>query len=420
MRPKRMRRNVRTTLIAAAALALVASRSSAQEWTRFRGPNGTGISAAKSIPVQLSPGDYNWTVELPGRGHSSPVVWGNRVFVTSAEEQTGKRHLLCLSTKDGKELWRRTYDFKPYHLHDFNAAAASTPTADSERVYVVLPEDGRFLVAAIDHQGREVWQRDLGAFPTQHGGSSSPILVGDVLVINNEPEDANGSLVGLDRKTGAILWQRKRNSQACPYATPAVYQPPDGPAEVIFASTAHGLTSVDPETGDLNWEADGLTKLRCVASPLIVDGLVYQASGVGDGSRQAVAVRPGSKKSGTAAKVEYRIARGPSYVPTPIAVSGRIYAWGDAGIVTCMKAATGEIVWQERVGGSYFGSPVCADGKLYAISAKGELVVIEAGEQFKILGRSDLGEGSHATPAISDGIMYLRTTSHLISVGGRK
>jgi outer membrane protein assembly factor BamB len=348
------------------------------------------------------------------------VIWGGKLFVTSAEEQTGKRHLLCLSTKDGKELWRRTYDFKPYHLHDFNAAAASTPTVDSERVYLVLPEDGRFIVAALDHEGREVWKRDFGAFPTQHGGSSSPIVVGDVLIINNEPEDAQGSLAGLDRKSGSILWQRKRNSQACPYATPAVYQPAGGSPEVIFASTAHGLTSLDPKTGEVNWEADNLTKLRCVASPIIIGDLVYQASGQGDGGRQAVAVRPGSKKSGSEPKVEYRIARGPSYVPTPIAVNGRIFAWGDSGIVSCIKAATGDIVWQERVGGNFFGSPVCVDGKLYAISAKGEVVVIDAGDQFKVLGRSDLGEGSHATPAVSNGVMYLRTTSHLISLGGKK
>jgi outer membrane protein assembly factor BamB len=156
-----------------------------------------------------------------------------------------------------------------------------------------------------------------------------------------------------------------------------------------------------------------------VASPLVVDGMVYQASGQGDGGRQAVAVRPG-KKGEAEAKVAYNIARGPSYVPTPIAVNGRIYAWGDAGIVTCLKASTGEVLWQERVGGNFFGSPVCVDGKLYAVSAKGEVVVIEAGEAFKILGRSDLGEGSHATPAVSDGVMYLRTTSHLISVGGKK
>jgi len=401
-------------------LLFLACRSTAQEWTRFRGPNGSGISAATTVPAQFSPGDYNWRVELPGRGHSSPIVWGGKLFVTSAEEQTGKRHVLCLSTKDGKELWRRTYDFKPYHLHDYNASAASTPTVDSERVYVVMPEDGRFIVAALDQQGREVWTRDLGSFKTQHGGSSSPILVDGVLIVNNEPEDSQGSLVGLDRATGKVLWQRKRSSMACPYATPTVYQPTGGPAEVVFASTAHGLTSLDPRTGELNWEVPGLTKLRCVASPLIVDGLVYQASGQGDGGRQAVAVRPGSKKAGTEPKVAYNIARGPSYVPTPIAVDGRIYAWGDAGIVSCIRAATGETIWQERVGGNFFGSPVCVGGKLYAVSAKGEVVVIEAGETFKVVGRSDLAESSHATPAVSDGVMYLRTTSHLISVGGKK
>ncbi len=412
---------VRMFTLALLAGFLITSRiGSSQEWTRFRGPNGTGVSAATTIPIQFSAGDYNWRVELPGRGHSSPVVWGSRIFITSAEEQTGKRHVLCLSTKDGKELWRRTYDFKPYHLHDFNAAAASTPTVDAERVYLIMPEDGAFIVAALDHEGREIWKRNLGAFPTQHGGSSSPILIGSILIVNREPEDADGSLLGLDAKTGQTIWKRDRHSMACPYATPAVYQPAGGPAEVVFASTAHGITSLDPATGELNWEAPGLTKLRCVASPIIADGLIYSASGQGDGARLGIAVRPGSKQGKIEPKVEYKITRGPSYVPTPIAVNGRIYAWGDAGIVTCIKAATGDIAWQERVGGNFFGSPVCINGKLYAVSAKGEVVVIETGDQFKQLGRSDLGEPSHATPAVSDGVMYLRTTSHLISVGGKK
>jgi len=393
----------------------------AQEWTRFRGPNGTGISKATTIPVRFTPAEYNWRVPLPGVGHSSPVIWGERLFLTSADEEKGKRYLLCLSAADGRRLWTRSYDFTAYSHHEFNTAASSTPVVDAERVYVVWTTHEQFTVLALDHNGKEVWKRDLGRFPTQHGGAASPILVGDILIVTMEPEDASGLLLGLDRKTGATRWQRPRSGGPAPYATPILYEPEDGPAEVIFVSTANGITGLDPMTGAVNWELSSLFNLRCVASPIQAGGLILVTAGQGGGARQAAAVQPGSKKAGTDARLAYKLPRGPSYIPTPIAVGDRVFFWGDSGIVMCVKASTGEQVWQERVGGGdYFGSPVCVDGKLYAMSAKGELAVIEASDRFKLLARNDLGEPSHATPAVSNGVMYLRTLSHLISVGGKK
>jgi outer membrane protein assembly factor BamB len=152
---------------------------------------------------------------------------------------------------------------------------------------------------------------------------------------------------------------------------------------------------------------------------VLVGDLVFGTAGNGGGDRQAVAVHVGAR-GGEAPKLAYQFTRGASYVPTPILVGERLYLWGDGGIVTCIRAGTGEVLWTERVGGNYFGSPICVSGKLYAMSARGELVVIDGGDQFKLLARSDLGEASHATPAVADGIMYLRTETHLLSVGGKK
>jgi len=416
-----LRRNRSAAACILGLSALVLSRSaSAQEWTRFRGPNGTGMGAAASIPAQFSPAHYNWRVALPGEGHSSPVLWGKRIFVTSAEEEKNKRHLLCLNAADGKILWTRSYDYQPYRRHGFSSAANTTPATDARRVYVLWPTPDAFLVIALTHDGREVWRRDLGKVATQHGAGTSPVVYDGLLLFAAEPDGGEGALFALDCETGKTRWKRDRASKDAPYSVPLIFRPRGGgaaAAQVVFTSTSHGVTGLDLKTGAVVWEVTDLFRARCVGSPILVGDLIFATAGNGGGDRQAVAVRPSA--GGDKAEVAYRMPRGASYVPTPIAVGEHIFLWGDGGIVTCVKAATGETVWQERVGGNYLGSPVCAGGKLWAMNTRGELVVIEAAGVFKLVARNDLGEPSHATPAIAGGVMYLRTRSHLISLGGK-
>jgi outer membrane protein assembly factor BamB len=402
----------------------------AQEWTRFRGPNGSGIGAATAMPVTVTEADYNWRVRLPGSGHSSPVLWGRKLFLTSAEETQGKRHLLCLDAADGRTLWTRTYDFAKYAHHQFNSFAASTPAVDAERVYILWTEPAKVSLHALDHNGREVWMRELGSFRTVQGAGASPIVVGDVVIVahdqeSREPDPATGAppesfWIGLDCKTGAVRWKTPYpSSPSAAYGTPILYQPEGSPPEVIFSSIAHGITSLDPRTGERNWSLAAIFTERPVASPVLSHGLLFQTVGSGGGEKQLVVVRPGSKAPRRAAEVAYRMPRDISYVPTPVAYGDHVFFLGDGGVMTIVKAATGEQVAKGRVGGTFFGSPVCVNGKLYAMDAKGDLVVVEASERMTVLGRSPLGEGSHATPAIAGGVMYLRTMSHLISVGGR-
>lgn len=414
-----MKRNIRNALFAT-LLVSFCNVGQAQEWTRFRGPNGTGISKATGLPVTFTEKEFNWKVTLPGGGHSSPVLWGKKIFLTSGEEDKGKRHVLCLDAADGKTLWTKSYDFKTYHHHEFNTVASATPAVDAERVYTTWATHESFTVVALDHTGKELWKTELGAYETMHGGAASPVLVGDLVIVVKEPEDGNGALVALDNKTGSIRWKRERLSKSAVYSTPILYQPKDGPEELIFTSTAHGFTSLNPKNGEVNWEIRDVFRVRCVASPVQVGDLLFGEAGNSSGERQAVVVRPGSAKNGAAASVVYQVGRGVSYVPTPIVVGKNLYLWGDSGIVTCIEGESGKQVYMERVGGNFFGSPVYADGKLWAMSTKGELVVIAASDKFEVLGRTDLGEMSHATPAIADGVLYLRTQSHLISVGGKK
>jgi outer membrane protein assembly factor BamB len=408
------------------ALVLVGVRGAeAQEWTRFRGPNGSGVSNATTVPVQIGASDINWTASLPGKGHSCPVVWGNKLFLLSADPESLTRFVVCVDTRNGKELWRQSYPFTKHNKHKFNTFASATPTVDRDGVYVVWSNPEAFLVLAFDHKGKELWKRDLGAFVTQHSGAASPILFGDVLIVGREQEEGEGILLGLNRKTGANVWQKTRPAKNAIYATPLIYRPKSGPAEVIFTSTLHGITSLNPLTGELNWEASDVFKYRCVASPILAGDVVFATAGQGGGgtTAQAVGVRPGSRQGNVPPKVEYQPARGFSYVPTPIAVGEYIFFWNDAGIVTCIKAATGEELWKERVGGDFFASPIAVNGKLYGINAHGELVVLEAGPKFKVLARYAFeggGDAFHATPGVANGVLYVRSESHLFSVGGKK
>src|ERR1044071_539539 len=171
------------------AIPLTFGRAGAQEWTRFRGPNGTGISAATTVPIQFSEGDYNWKVSLPGKGHSSPVVWGKRIFLTSAEEDRGKRHMLCLSAADGSTLWDSVENFTPYKHHDLNTCASSSPTVDEKCVYFLWATRDGVVAEAWTHDGKPVWKRDLGKLAIQHGIGTSPVIVGNILAFSVTQEE---------------------------------------------------------------------------------------------------------------------------------------------------------------------------------------------------------------------------------------
>lgn len=409
-------------LLASMSAALLSSPLKGQEWTRFRGPNGTGQGKPLNLPDALTEKDFRWKISLPGFGHSSPVLWGKKLFVTSANPDQKKRYLQCINADTGSPLWTQEWKFAPYHRHEYNSFASSTPTVDSGQVYVLWQTPESVVLYALDHKGNRIWERELGKLSLQHGGGSSPIVVEDTVIVSVEQEGAGnrGSLFGVDRKTGDIRWQTPREpSQGAPYATPLVNRTEDGKTEVIFASTSHGFTSLDPKTGSRNWEVSGLFPVRCVTSPIRIGDLVLATCGTGGGDRSAVALRLPSRASGKTAEVAYRIPKGVSYVPTPIVSEGRIYFWGDNGIVSCYEGATGKELWRERVGGDYFGSPVLCNGKIYALGTRGELTAISAGGTFKLIGKLETGEPSNATPAIANGTLYVRTESRLIAIGGK-
>jgi outer membrane protein assembly factor BamB len=414
-----------SVLVGLLAIALMQSASAVEsqgEWTRFRGPNGSGLSNATTIPTKFSEKDYNWKIKVPGVGYGSPVIWGKKVFVVSANKKTAERHLVCLSATDGSITWTKSFASQPYRLHRYNNYGTTTPAVDKDHVYMYWVTEKTVSVAAIDHAGKEVWQRDLGPFKSSHGGGTSPILYKDMVILAND-QVGKSFLVALDAKTGKDRWRiaRKSVKNGTAYAVPCIFSPKGGKPQLIFTSRADGMIGVDPETGKPIWELSDLFDLRVVSSPVIASGLVFGTCGQGGGGTRFVAVRPGTPDSAGSAKVVYDKKKAIPYVTTPLAYGDLLFTINDGtGVATCFHAPSGDVKWQKRLDGSFFGSTVCVNGVIYTINKEGNVVIFKAADKFELLSIHSLGEKSYSTPAIAGGRMYLRTENHLVSIGGNR
>jgi outer membrane protein assembly factor BamB len=391
--------------------------TSAQEWTRFRGPNGAGVSSATTVPTRWTDVDYNWRVDLPGFGHSSPVLWDKNLFITWGDEETGDRTVACYDATSGKEHWSRRFAAAQHPKHKLNSFASPTPTVDADRVYLAWGTPDEIVAMALDHAGKELWRRDLGPFKAGHGFGVSPVLCNDLVVMPIEHQ--NSFWTALDKGTGEYRWRVDRESKLH-YATPCVFARPHRPDELIFTNWEYGICGVDPTTGEINWKFDVFDKSHIessIASPIVADDLVIGVCGYLGRGHETIAVRPSA--AGTSEQnVVWRITRAAPLCPTPLVGKGLLFLWSDNGIVTCANVRTGKTHWQKRVGGTYYSSPICVANHIYNTSVDGECVVIEASKEYRLVARNDLGEGSHATPAVADGVMYLRTFSRLFSLGG--
>jgi len=389
--------------------------AAAQDWPRFRGLNGAGVSPTNVVWTEK---DQLWKTKLPGKGHSSPVLWGNRLFITSGDQQTGQRHLICLNATDGNQLWTRSFPVANHRQHEDNSWASGTPAVDERHVYVPWASPKDYLVVALDHAGNEKWRVDLGPFNSGHGFGVS-LIVHDGLVIVPNEQEGKSMLVAFDRDSGKERWQVKRRSKTT-YSTPCVWKQKDRPTEIIFGNYEHGVTSVDPKSGAINWEMDVFDKRHMetsIASCLISGDLVIGCSGWLGVRKEVIAVRPPGP--GGKAEVAWKITRGSPLVPTPLVRGDFIFLWEDDGIVTCADVSTGNTHWQERVDGNFYASPICAGNRLINVTRTGEVVTLAAGKQFEELGRFSLGEGSFSTPAIVGDVLYVRTFHHMLAFKGQ-
>ncbi|GIW82968.1 MAG: hypothetical protein KatS3mg105_4775 [Gemmatales bacterium] len=246
-----------------------------------------------------------------------------------------------------------------------------------------------------------------------------PIIYRDLLIVPND-QDGDSSIVALDKMTGKIRWQVPRKGKTS-FATPCVFQGANGPDQLILTNWIPGITSLDPKTGKVFWESDVFYKKHTetsIGSPIVAGDLVLGSAGWLSVNYEIIAVRAVPTSRSKPGQKVYTINRSAPLVLTPLAKDDLLFIWTDTGIVSCADVQTGKIHWRERVGGSYYGSPVWVDGRLYCVSRDGMVVVLSASKKFSLLAKNRLPEGSHATPAIAGGRMYLRTFGHLISVGG--
>lgn len=411
-------------------VATAASGAVGQEWTRFRGPNGSGVSEAADIPVQFSETDFNWKCDLPGTGISSPVIWGKKVFVLSANPTDATRYVLGISSDDGQIAWKKEFPSKSHHLHPRNTYATSTPAVDEERVYVAWSNPDETILRAFDHEGNDVWSRDLGTWVSDHGFGTSPIVYKDLVILHNSQQgDAKPGQDGFkpgksrmqafDRRTGKDAWSTELVASNVCYSVPIIYQAPGADTdELICMSTSEGVFSLDPLTGKKNW-SHGSFKMRTVNSPIVAGGLILGSTGSGGyKSNYAVAVRPGKQP-----ELAYELQTGKDfkapYVPTFIADGDTVFCFHDDNFVSCIDAKTGKTHWVTRSGFSLDSSPIRIRDKIYAVDLNGDVWVIASDKQaYRVLAKNPLGEPTRATPAVSGGRLYIRTESHLFSIGG--
>ena len=322
--------SLRACLSLLGLLGLSLPSAIAQEWTRFRGPNGAGVSNATTIPTSWTEKDFAWKVSLPGKGHSSPVLWGDRLFVTAGDRKSGKRIVLCLDADTGRTLWTKEFDAKSYSMHQRNSVATATPTVDGQRVYLTWATPDRVTAMALDHDGKLVWDVDLGPFKSQHGFGVSPILFDGLLILAND-QDNGGSLIALDAATGKQQWKVPRKSKNATYATPCVYQSGTRPAELILTNWQLGVSAVNPKNGEINWEIsvfDRDRNERSIASPVIAGDLILGSCGFTTAQKHLVAVRPDADGK---PKEVWRLERGVPHIPTPLVKDGMIFLCGDQG-----------------------------------------------------------------------------------------
>jgi outer membrane protein assembly factor BamB len=414
------RLGLRLTLLLAGA-AVLAAAARADNWPRFRGPQGAGVSDDRNIPVRWD--DHTgvlWKVALPGIGHSSPVVWGDRLFLESATTDGKERMLLCLDAPTGKVRWTRTVPGSRARMNRLNSLASPTPATDGQRVYALFWDGQDIALHAYDLDGKLAWKTPLGDFKSQHGVGQSPIVYDGKVYLAND-QDGSAAVVALDAATGEVTWRTPREAFRSCYSTPFVLDnPADGP-ELIVASTA-GISAYDPKTGTANWSwhwaFDGMA-LRTVGSPVVAGGLIVANSGDGSGLRSTVAVRVGRKGADSRNSLvwEDRKKRETPYVPCYLARGDYLYYVTDLGVAGCREARSGRVVWTERLSRGFTASPLLIDGKVYACDNEGDVYVFAAEPAFRKLATNALGEPVSATPAVADGRLFVRGSEHLFCIG---
>ena len=385
----------------------------ARYWPRWRGPSGQGVVEETGYPDRWSDTtNVFWKRPVPGRGHSSPIVWGDRIFLTTSRDRGRRVSILSFRRSDGALLWQADApNGRAERHHGKNSPSSATVTTDGERVYASFGSRG---MLAVDFDGNVVWHRDLGRIDNYHGPAGSPLLYRDSVIIY---QDQNGGafVTALDARTGETRWRTERAARVG-WGTPIAISV--GDHDELIVSSQRLVQSYDPSTGEELWRCGGMLR-EVIPTPAVGHGLVYCASGR---AGPTLAIRPGGRGDVTRTHVEWSTTRGSPFVPSPMVHGDYLYQINDmSSIITCLNARTGETVWQERLGRprreGISASPIIVDDKLFVTNDEGQTFVLKTGPDFELLHVNDIGTRTLASPALVDGIWYIRTENELFAIG---
>ena len=416
--PHRVRGDRMTSVVARAIaltllLALTRVSAGADDWPQFRGPTGQGHSTERGLPLEWSElRNVIWKTPVPGRGWSSPVVAGGRVWVTTTvKTRGGSLRALAFDVETGREVVNvEVFQIRSADLiNPKNSLASPTPIVEGDRVYVHFGADG---TAALTTSGDIVWKTRL-PYESQHGNGGSPVLYGDLLIVNCDGGNT-AFVVALDKQTGKVRWKTYRREPADQaYSTPLVIRV--GERDEIVSVGAYRAAAYDPQSGKEIWRVRYDEGFSNVPRPVYAHGLVYIATGFQQPS--ILAVRADAAGDVTKTHIAWTLKRGAPLTPSPLVVGDEIYVVNDAGIASCLDAKTGEAHWVQRLGGAYSASPVFADGRIYFLSEDGITTVIAPGKEFRRLAQNGLDGDTLASMAVSSGSIFIRTGTHLYRIG---
>jgi len=406
-------------------LALMAFNSTlAENWPCFRGPTRQGISNEKDVPLEWSQtSNILWKRPIPGEGWSSPIVFDDRVFVTTATDAGASYHLLCLERLTGTVLWdKQVLRQKPGHKQNFNSYASSTPVTDGQKVYV-LAFDG--TLAAVSMEGNVIWTYCDFEYYSEHGLGVSPILYRDLLIV---PFDGSSSgpdkklgwqkpwdqalILALDKNTGEVRWRGQRGSSRIAHITPQVLS--ENGRDQLVSSAGDVVQGFNLKTGERIWTVSSPGE-GVVPSVVIGDGLIFTTSGFGDSTIRAV--RTGGKGDVTKTHIAWESKDDVSKIPSMLYVRPFLFLVTETGVAKCLRAETGEVLWRERLEGRYSASPIWVDGRIYFLSEQGKTTVVQAGGEFKVLAENELEEKCGASPAVSQKHIFIRSKNNLYCIG---
>jgi outer membrane protein assembly factor BamB len=393
-------------------VAIAAMQVRADDWPQFRGPGGQGHAGDTGLPVAWSESqNVRWKTPVPGRGWSSPIVSGGRVWLTtSVAEKGASLRALAFDAATGREV----VNVEIFHLRNGgltnpkNSHASPTPVVDGDRIYVHFGAEG---TAALSTAGEILWKA-RHPYESQHGNGGSPIVYGDLLVFSGDGSDT-AFVVALDTRTGKVRWKTARRQPADQaYTTPLVVRA--GDRDQIVSVGAYRAAAYDPHNGKEIWRVNYADGFSNVPRPVFGHGLVYIATGFQQPA--LMAVRVDGTGDVTRTHVAWTLKRGAPLTPSPLLVGDELYVVNDGGIATCLDAKTGETYWVQRLGGAFSASPVFADGRIYFLSEEGASTVIAPGKVFQRLATSTLDGGILASMAVADGAIFIRTDSHLYRI----